>query len=207
MAGAEGEDWRIDILVDEIGLDPAAARGRLRRALRRLAAAGAGGLRGAAGGAGHSGARRADQPPRPRQYRHPRALAERDHQAADADRLPRPGVPEPRHHPHHLPARRRGPRLQDPVLRGPRRRCWSATPPTRAAGRWRRRRSPGWRRSAPATRSGRRRTTSSTRSARSSRSASSGSRPERPRSMRPASGGWSWPRERSRPRSRCASKA
>ena len=43
--GAEGEDWRIDVMLDEIGMDPAIAAGRLRGALGRLAAAGAGGLR------------------------------------------------------------------------------------------------------------------------------------------------------------------
>ena len=75
--GAGDEDWRIDVMLDEIGIEPEMADRALRRALGRLAAADADRGGGAARGARHPGAGRADQPPRPRQHRHARALADR----------------------------------------------------------------------------------------------------------------------------------
>ena len=127
--GADGEDWRIDVLLDEIGIAPDDRRrrfGALSGGWQRLVLI-AGGR--APRGARHPDPRRADQPSRPRQHQHARALADRrfklpmlivSHDREFLNRVDRA---------HPVPARRRRARLQDPASARRARSCCAATPP------------------------------------------------------------------------------
>jgi ATPase subunit of ABC transporter with duplicated ATPase domains len=87
-AGHDGEDWRVDVLADEIGVEPEVLDrpfGTLSGGWQRLLLI---------------------------------AAAARLVRSADADRQPRPRVLEPGDRTHPVPAQRRGPRLQDPLLAG-----------------------------------------------------------------------------------------
>ena len=99
-----GEDWRIDMLLDEIGVSAETADGLFGDPVRRLAKADADRRSGAPRSPRHPHPRRADQSPRHRPHQRPRALADCGLPPADADRLPRPGVPQPGQHPHPVPA-------------------------------------------------------------------------------------------------------